>query len=262
MKTTLEKYIDPENIPRKYGGTLDYKFGDMPMLEPAILSVLESTAPGFTTFPTGPVKWHVSEPGKLDAIAVGSVDGKKRRDVVAKMKTEWTDTHGISRNTKVDWTKEPTIPEDGTATQPAEGDPELGKDLGSGDATPAVVSTPPPAPASSDLPPPEKKIVEPIPGDKAVVVNTTTLGSAPKDTGVVMTAEEEEESKEPEASSSGGGVLATASGAVGSAYGAAGSVVGGVLGAVGLGWGGKKAEESEEVKKMGELKIDDETKKV
>src|ERR1700722_15413767 len=44
MKKTLETYIAPENIPRKYGGTLDYEFGMLPVLEPAIRDMFVSAA--------------------------------------------------------------------------------------------------------------------------------------------------------------------------------------------------------------------------
>ena len=33
--------MEVENIPKKYGGQLDYKFGDMPMVDPAIEKMME-----------------------------------------------------------------------------------------------------------------------------------------------------------------------------------------------------------------------------
>lgn len=41
VKPTLLQYMDEENIPTKYGGKLDFKFGDMPILEPAIADSLD-----------------------------------------------------------------------------------------------------------------------------------------------------------------------------------------------------------------------------
>jgi hypothetical protein len=169
MKATLEKYIAPENIPRQYGGTLDFEFGMLPVLEPAIQDALkwqdppklESATPsagsvgaavkggvgkiidkakGSTdapkepeakTFPIGPVKWRESRDGHLEAIAVGSEGGKRREIVLAEVQTDWTDIHGIARdNTPIDWTLEKIASTTGTSTQPTvDGDPNLGKDL-------------------------------------------------------------------------------------------------------------------------------------
>jgi hypothetical protein len=166
VKPTLEKYIDIENIPRKYGGTLDFKFGMMPILEPAIANALEWEIPGKSTtnpvtivkekvekvlpkgyistndngFPIGPIKWHETNDGNLNAIAVGSEQGSRRNDVIARMKADIAFIHGISRkNTTVDWSLERLVSTSGTATQPQEGDPEYGKELlfSSGAITPA-----------------------------------------------------------------------------------------------------------------------------
>jgi hypothetical protein len=154
MKATLEKYIAPENIPRKYGGTLDFKFGMLPVLEPAIADALDWTIPEAAAatapttengakvppkeavkgFPIGPIKWQASVPGTsetLDAIAVGSRGGKSRKDVIARLKTEWGFMHGIAReNTPVDWAMEKVVSTSGVETQPVEeGDPEFGREL-------------------------------------------------------------------------------------------------------------------------------------
>lgn len=89
MKETLERYIDVENIPKKYGGKLDFEFGDMPMLEPSIVSRLNFQNPsvqkGANTIPTGPIKWEEALDGSVQAVAVGSEGGKPRRQVVASL---------------------------------------------------------------------------------------------------------------------------------------------------------------------------------
>jgi hypothetical protein len=143
MKETLEKYIAPENIPKKYGGQLDYEFGMMPVLEDSITNSLSWTDPtadlqsGFKSIPTGPIKWRQSPTGQLTATAVGKEDGAKRERVIATVDATFEGMHGISRvNTAIDWKKEPVEPTDGVATQPQEGDPDFGKDLESGTATP------------------------------------------------------------------------------------------------------------------------------
>lgn len=83
VKPTLTSFMDPENIPKQYGGDLDWKWGDMPYLdEPAreLLHPLETppaegdTRPGFTK---GPLLF------KGDEIEIlGKVDGKSRRSTI------------------------------------------------------------------------------------------------------------------------------------------------------------------------------------
>jgi len=89
-KSTLLEYIDEENIPIKYGGKLDFKFGDMPMLEPGIANKLkwsEDVRQGkWRSFPTGPIKWTHDASGNLVALAVGSENGKRRNRVIAGLK--------------------------------------------------------------------------------------------------------------------------------------------------------------------------------
>jgi len=87
VKPTLLQYMDEENIPKKYGGKLDFKFGDMPMLEPAIADSLDwsddTRKGGFRSFPTGPIKWQQGENGKMQAIAVGTKNGTRRNLPIA-----------------------------------------------------------------------------------------------------------------------------------------------------------------------------------
>lgn len=89
MKKTLEQYIEPQNIPKKYGGQLDYKFGDLPVLEPIIEQSLKWREPAargaHKTFPTGPIKWQYDEAGDLVAVAVGSENGKQRNKAIASL---------------------------------------------------------------------------------------------------------------------------------------------------------------------------------
>jgi hypothetical protein len=145
MKQTLETYIAPENIPRKYGGTLDYEFGMLPVLEPAIRDVFVSAASEPATdlaLPAGPLKWKESASGALELLAVGSEGGARRSEVVGRLEGDFGFIHGVSReNTRIDWALEKVRSTTGTATQPAvDGDPEFGRELleaGSGAQTPA-----------------------------------------------------------------------------------------------------------------------------
>ncbi|KZV91419.1 CRAL/TRIO domain-containing protein [Exidia glandulosa HHB12029] len=91
----LSQFIDPENIPTQYGGTLPYTFGELPKLDAQLSSLVHwSDSPaagkhadsGEGTLPIGPVLWERHEhKGQWEAIAVGSVEGTDRREVVARL---------------------------------------------------------------------------------------------------------------------------------------------------------------------------------
>ncbi|KAK0620085.1 CRAL-TRIO domain-containing protein [Immersiella caudata] len=78
VKPTLESFIDPQNIPKQYGGELDFKWGDAPTLDPTIAERATFEA-GYKNLPTGPLVWHPVNDGKdLECVAVGSEKGAKR----------------------------------------------------------------------------------------------------------------------------------------------------------------------------------------
>lgn len=90
MYPTLSQYIDPEHIPIKYGGKLDFEFGKMPVLEPALANALTWENPdkqdGKNIWPIGPIKWEESADGTMTAIAVGSENGVPRHRVICRLK--------------------------------------------------------------------------------------------------------------------------------------------------------------------------------
>ncbi|KAM0191928.1 hypothetical protein ACHAPA_006786 [Fusarium lateritium] len=79
VKTVLEQYIEPRNIPKKYGGELDYKFGDLGNPDPHWEGVVEFEN-GHKTFPSGPLSWEEDSNGRLVCIAKGSKDGQPRHE--------------------------------------------------------------------------------------------------------------------------------------------------------------------------------------
>lgn len=85
MRPTLEKFIDPANIPTKYGGQLPYEFGMGPIFDHTLNQQLEWTVPGIDTFPQGPMMWVNGEGQDQVAVAVGSLNGKQRREPVATL---------------------------------------------------------------------------------------------------------------------------------------------------------------------------------
>ncbi|KAF2086293.1 CRAL/TRIO domain-containing protein [Saccharata proteae CBS 121410] len=231
MKSTLEQYIDPENIPKKYGGKLDFEFGMMPILEPAIQEHLNFQNPskqaGANTIPTGPIKWEEDKDGKIQALAVGSENGKHRRTVVANLNGTGQSLramHGASV-TILTPTDEfgPTITTTGTHTQP-EDDP---KGAAAFDRdTPPPSDAPTPADSVKTLPvrtaatntpdesragtsetryeaqhgthaagqlasgTPHSAINDHGHGDKTVTMEPGTVGQAPKDVSKPLVAED------------------------------------------------------------------------
>ncbi|ETN40374.1 uncharacterized protein HMPREF1541_04651 [Cyphellophora europaea CBS 101466] len=81
VKPTLERFMDPKDIPKQYGGQLDFQWGDLPHLDDEAKAAVETD--GKQGWIAGPCLW-------LDhkRIVVGSENGKPRRSVedIEKMK--------------------------------------------------------------------------------------------------------------------------------------------------------------------------------
>lgn len=87
----LSEHIDPAAIPKRYGGAHPYNWGDMPILEQTIRDKL-IWENGFTDLPTGPVRWEQGQDGGMVAVAVGTVDEKRREVAVARLPKSWRQT--------------------------------------------------------------------------------------------------------------------------------------------------------------------------
>lgn len=78
----LSSFIDPANIPKQYGGTLDFNWGQPPNLDPAIRDAADwegDAAKANPAFPKGPAYWRPIDGGKrVECVAVGSVDKVER----------------------------------------------------------------------------------------------------------------------------------------------------------------------------------------
>lgn len=82
---TLSRFIDPENIPKHYGGKLEFNWCEMPNLDPKIKD-LATWENGHTAFPTGPMYWVPAEGGRrLDCLARGTVDKVERNEKVCSI---------------------------------------------------------------------------------------------------------------------------------------------------------------------------------
>ena len=77
--STLTSLIDAVNVPKRYGGELNFECGMLPDLDPVMKEIL-----GGKEYPPGPLKWiNGSGAGEKIAVAVGSVEGKKRDERLA-----------------------------------------------------------------------------------------------------------------------------------------------------------------------------------
>ncbi|KAL7800284.1 CRAL-TRIO domain-containing protein [Trichoderma ceciliae] len=96
VKPTLEAFIDPRNIPSKYGGELDYTFGQLGIPDPAWDGVIRWEN-GHITFPSGPLLWE-DVPGeeRLACVRLGTDKGKPKREVICTLPKTWNQTYKSS----------------------------------------------------------------------------------------------------------------------------------------------------------------------
>ena len=78
--------MEIEDIPKKYGGTLNYEFGNLPNLDPKIKKhmSIESAGNAPTFLVASPIRWvNEGEDGEMIALSVGNLDGKQRKERIA-----------------------------------------------------------------------------------------------------------------------------------------------------------------------------------
>ncbi|KAI9722627.1 MAG: hypothetical protein M1812_001558 [Candelaria pacifica] len=97
-RRTLANFIDPADLPKKYGGELDWDFGMTPILDPNARQAVGELEKGSHHWVEGPVIWELPPGQEPKAVAVGSVGGKDRREVVAIMHTEELQGNGVVGN--------------------------------------------------------------------------------------------------------------------------------------------------------------------
>ncbi len=81
MLPTLQAFVDIKNIPKIYGGELDFDWGQRPNLDPAIRAAVTWEGQ-HTDFPPGPVYWRPIDHGLMECVAVGSVNQVERMERV------------------------------------------------------------------------------------------------------------------------------------------------------------------------------------
>jgi hypothetical protein len=264
---TLLQYIDHENIPKKYGGGLDFEWTNMPNLEPEIEAVMKwenpDTQNGKKTFPIGPIRWEEGPQGEMQAWGVGSENGQPRRKLVFTIPKPVGWKNGPIPNTPA-FEKGDPLTTVGTATQP----PDTGDDINetppsdtpsaSGtpslapSTTPVTAEAPSTAPVTTELPirlgtsetryaqqdhthasgqlaegTPHLAVNDHGHGDKTVTMEPNTVGQAPKEKPLP----EPEQPPAPGYIDQAKAAAASASATVGSTVSAvAGTVVGAVTG--------------------------------
>jgi hypothetical protein len=255
--STLLQYVDHDNIPKKYGGGLDFEWGSMPNIEPAIDEVLKwenpDTQNGKNTFPIGPIRWEEGPDGAMQAWGVGSENGQPRRRLVFTIPKPVGWKTGPYPNTPA-FEKGDPLTTVGSATHP----PDTGENIDetppsstpSASNPPSIVS--PTAPEQFTLPirqgtsetryaqqdqthasgqladgTPHAAINDHGHGDKTVTMEPNTIGQAPKE----MPLPEPEQPAAPGYVDQAKAAAASASATVTSTVGAvAGTVVGAVTG--------------------------------
>jgi hypothetical protein len=80
---TLTKFIEPDNLPKKYGGNLDWDFGSYPDLDDETRALVGHLADD-GKFTKGPIRYISGESGD-QIIAVGTENGKERRTVLSEL---------------------------------------------------------------------------------------------------------------------------------------------------------------------------------
>ncbi|KAF1844041.1 CRAL/TRIO domain-containing protein [Cucurbitaria berberidis CBS 394.84] len=262
---TLSQYIDHENIPKKYGGGLDFEWGSMPNIEPTIDAQLKWENPsildGRKTFPIGPIKFEQGLNGEMQAWGVGSESGTPRRKLVFTIPNPvgYKDGDLPAPNTPAFQIGDP-LTTVGTATQPPDSvvdEANIDTPPSDTDSTPSESLTTSATPASSTLPvragtselryeqqnythaagqladgTPHAAVNDHGHGDKTVTIEPNTVGQAPKEKPLPQP-------EQPPAP----GYLEQAQNAAASASATVTSTVGGLVGAV---TGSKKEEEKVE----------------
>ncbi|KAH6984682.1 CRAL-TRIO domain-containing protein [Ilyonectria sp. MPI-CAGE-AT-0026] len=90
VKSTLETFIEPRNIPKKYGGKLDYKFGQLSIPDETWEGVVVWEN-GYKGFPSGPLLWEEVDDGKrLACVARGAKNGKLRNERICTIPKTFT----------------------------------------------------------------------------------------------------------------------------------------------------------------------------
>ena len=120
VRPTLETFIEPRNIPKKYGGELDFAFdGRPPVPDPSWDGVVEWEA-GHSSFPLGPLLWEEIDGGKrLACVSYGTEEGKAKGERICTVPKVWPPHQEESANGAAAAAPAPAVAEE-KAEEPAE----------------------------------------------------------------------------------------------------------------------------------------------
>ena len=110
---TLSTFVDIEDIPKKYGGKLDFEFGKFPNLDPKMSKhmTIETKGNAETFLVASPVRWvNEGKDGEMTAVSVGVLDGKQREERVAVLHSLATRVATNSSNLQSQGTETTTLP--------------------------------------------------------------------------------------------------------------------------------------------------------
>ena len=85
----LSDQVGIENVPLKYGGQLDWRFGDLPNIDPALLELVQPIGTTQVKVPIGPMRWVRNGDGEMVMTALGSRDGSARSRRVAVLRSPY-----------------------------------------------------------------------------------------------------------------------------------------------------------------------------
>lgn len=139
VKPTLEAFIDPRNIPKKYGGELDFGFGQLGVPDPMWEGVIEWEN-GYSSFPSGPLLWEDVDDGKrIACVALGKDNGVARNVRICTLPRTWpeesvaqTQTNGEKVETAAEGTQTNGEVSEGTQTADETRDDGVQTDDGEG----------------------------------------------------------------------------------------------------------------------------------
>ncbi|KAK7997225.1 CRAL-TRIO domain-containing protein [Apiospora arundinis] len=110
----LTSFIDIKNIPKEYGGEMEWKFFEEPKFDDEVKRLM-SWENGYTALPPGPMYWRPYDDGKrLELLAVGTKDKKQRKERVATIPVAFPN-HKFGEDKVV----EPAAPADAAVTAAA-----------------------------------------------------------------------------------------------------------------------------------------------
>ena len=81
VTSTMTQFIEKEDLPIRFGGTLEWEMGDQPKPDNETKKMIGSLANGWVN---GPLRYVEKEGGDV-ILAVGSEEGKARREILAKL---------------------------------------------------------------------------------------------------------------------------------------------------------------------------------